>query len=126
MATAKTKSRAATRLARRVADARVSAAMEFRIFEDNGGSYHWTIVAGDGATLARSEAFASYDEAEVGAQHVRAGAASAPVEDGAVGAELVDLIAHRDATIGDSDAGRWLDEGGSFSSETVAKWQAPR
>jgi hypothetical protein len=35
-------------------------------------------------------------------------------------------MARREAAIArdDSDAERWLDEGGSFSSEAVAKWPA--
>jgi uncharacterized protein YegP (UPF0339 family) len=126
MATALRKSRAAKQLARHAPDVRLPAPMEFLIFEDNGGSYYWTIVAGDGATLARSDPFASYDDAEQAAQHVRDGAASAPFEARAVGAGLVDLVARRDATRDDSDAERWLDEGGSFSSEAVAKSPAPR
>ena len=126
MATAMKKSRGAKQLARRAPNARVPASMEFLSFEDNGGSYYWTIVAGDGTTLARSDAFASYHDAEQAAQHVRDGVASAPFEDGAVGADLVDLVARRDGTTDDSDAERWLDEGGSFSSEAVAKSPAPR
>jgi uncharacterized protein YegP (UPF0339 family) len=90
MATATTKSRAAKQLARRAREVRVADPMQFLIFEDNGGDYHWTLVARDGATLARSGSFASYDDAEHAA-----------------------------------DAERWLDEGGSFSSHAVAKWQAP-
>jgi len=54
--------------------------MEFLVFEENGGDYHWTIVAGDGATLARSEGFGCYEDAERAATHVREGAASASLE----------------------------------------------
>ena len=126
MATATKKSRAAGRLAGRANEARAPESMEFLIFEDNGGDYHWTIVAGDGKTLARSPGFASYEDAEQAAQHVRNGAASAPLEHRGVSARPVDLIARRDARSDDADAERWLDEGGSFSSEAVAKWQAPR
>jgi len=98
------------------------ASMEFLIFEDNGGDYHWTIVARDGATLARSGSLGSYEDAERAAQHVRDGVASALFERRGDGARPVDLSARRD----DADAERWLDEGGSFSSEAVAKWPAPR
>jgi uncharacterized protein YegP (UPF0339 family) len=126
MATAIKKSRAAKQLAGTASAARVPESMEFLIFEDNGGDYHWTIVARDGATLAQSGSFASYDEAEHGAQHVRDGAASAELERRAVGALPVDLTARRNATDDDSDAERWLDEGGSFSSEAVEKWPARR
>ena len=122
MATATKKSRAATQLARRARDARVPASMEFLIFEDNGGDYHWTIVAGDGATLARSGTFGSYEDAERAAQRVRDGVADPLFERRGDGARPVDFSARRD----DADAERWLDEGGSFSSEAVAKWPAPR
>ena len=133
MATAIQKSRASGRLPRRAPEVRVPESMEFLIFEDNGGDYHWTIVAGDGATLARSGSFASYGDAERAAQRVREGAASALFELRAVSARRVDLSARRNATGGDPDAERWLDEGGSFSSEAVAvekvaveKWPAQR
>ena len=126
MATATTKSRAAKPAARRSHEVRVAEPMEFLIFEDNGGDYHWTIVARDGATLARSGSFASYDDAEKAAKHVRDGAAGARFEARAGAASPVDLTARRDATADAADAERWLDEGGSFSSEAVAKWSAPR
>ncbi len=126
MATATKKSRAAERLARRPAHVYSPDSMEFRIFEDNAGDYHWTIVAADGATLARSVGFASYEDAERATQHVRDGAASARFERRGTGTLRVDLSARRDPASDDDDAERWLDEGGSFSSETVAKWQAPR
>jgi uncharacterized protein YegP (UPF0339 family) len=131
MATATKKSRAAGRLPRHAANVRAPASMkfpsmEFVIFEDNGGDYHWTIVAADGSTLARSGSFASCDDAEKAASHVRDGAASARFERRATGALPVDLTARRDAKSDAADAARWLDEGGSFSSEAVAKWPAPR
>ena len=126
MATAIRKSGAARQLARRAPSTRLPVSMEFLIFENNAGSYDWTIVAGDGTTLARSDAFASYDDAEQAAQYVRDGAASARFENRAIGAGLVDLVARRDATTDDSDAERWLDEGGSFSSEAVSQWPAIR
>jgi uncharacterized protein YegP (UPF0339 family) len=126
MATATKKSRAAKQLAGLATAARLPESMEFLIFEDNGGDYHWTIVDGDGSTLARSGSFASYDDAEKTANHVRGGAASALFERRATGAPPVDLIPHRDAKSDAADAERWLDEGGSFSSEAVAKWPEPR
>ena len=61
MATATKKSRAAGQLARRARNVRVPEPMEFLVFEDNGGAYHWRIVAGAGATLSESGSFASYD-----------------------------------------------------------------
>jgi uncharacterized protein YegP (UPF0339 family) len=126
MATATKKSRTAGQLARRACDVRRSVSMEFLIFQDNGGAYHWTIVAGDGATLARSGSFASYDHAEQAARRVRDGAAAARFDARAGQARPVDLIARRHASSDDSDAERWLDEGGSFSSEAVARWPAQR
>ena len=93
MGTAPKKSRAARQLARLEADANVPASMEFLIFEDNGGAYHWRVVAGDGETLAQSGGFASYEGAERAARHVREGAASARFEPRAVNAVPVDLIA---------------------------------
>ena len=121
MATATKKSGAAGRLPRRAPEVRVPGSMEFLIFEDNGGDYQWTIIARDGTTLARSGSFASYDDAQKAAKHVRDGAASAQLEHRAVSATPVDLIARRDATGDASDAERWLDEGGSFSSEAVTR-----
>ncbi len=105
----------------RAADSALSepAPMTFLVFEDNGGSYHWTIVAADGATLARSEGFASYNDAEQAAQRVREAATSARFERHGIAASPVDLIARRDAASDDAEAERWLDEGGSFSSEAL-------
>ena len=89
-------------------------------------AYHWTIVAGDGATLARSTSFASYDDAEKAAKHVRDGAASARFERRAgEQSRLISLrVAMLRATTPTPSGG--LDEGGSFSSEAVAKWPEPR
>jgi uncharacterized protein YegP (UPF0339 family) len=96
MATATHRSGATGRTPRRSRGAREPGSMEFLISEDNGGQYHWTIVADDGSTLARSTGFASSEVAERAAERVRDGAALAPLE-------------HR-----------------SFSSEAVAKCKAPR
>jgi uncharacterized protein YegP (UPF0339 family) len=126
MATATSRSRAARHLARHAARVREPASMEFVIFEDNGGEYHWTIIAGDGATLARSVGFGSFDDAELGAQQICDGAASARYDRRGVVTSPVDLVARRDAARDASDAERWLDEGGSFSSGAVATWPAGR
>lgn len=99
--------------------------MGLLVFEDNGGSYYWTIVAGDGATLARSEGFPSRADAELAAQRVRSGAASARFEREDE-ASPVDLIARDCDASDDTDAERWLDESGSFSSEAVTRWPAER
>lgn len=63
MATATKKSRAAGQRTRRAGGARVPESMELVVFEDNGGAHRWRIVAGDGATLAQSGSFASFDRA---------------------------------------------------------------
>ena len=120
MGTAPKKSRAARQLARPARDVRVPESMEFLIFEDNGGAYRWRIVARDGATLAQSESLASYDSAEQAAQRVRDGAASARLDRRVGETGPVDLVARRDRPSDELDAERWLDEGGSFSSEAVA------
>ncbi len=121
MGTAPKRSHAARQLARRPAEASVAAPMEFLIVEDNGGSYLWTLCAGDGAILAQSGGFASYDAAEQAARLVRSGAVSARFAVRADDSLPVDLSARRDASSENSDAERWLDEGGSFSSEPVRK-----
>ena len=104
------------------------ASMKFVVFEDNGGGYHWTIVAASGETLVRSASFASYEDAKQAARTVHAGAGSASFEHLAGDRPPVDLAARREtrAARGDPDAERWLDEGGSFSSEAVRRWPAPR
>lgn len=122
MGTAPKKSRAARRLARPARDVRVPESMEFHIFEDNGGAYYWWIVAGDGAILAQSGSFASCADAERAAQRVRDGAASARFNRRAGEVSPVDLAARRDRPRDDLDAERWLDEGGSFTREAVARW----
>lgn len=121
MGTAPKKSHAARQLARRPDKANVPAPMEFALFEDNGGCYHWRLRTGDGAILAQSGGFASYDDAEQAAQLVRSGAGSARFAVRADESVPVDLTARRDASSENSDAERWLDEGGSFSPEPVTK-----
>ena len=110
MATASKKSRASKQLARPPAQVHGPAPMEFLIFEDNSGSYHWKILAGDGSTLGQSGDFASYDAAEQAAQQICSGAASARVQCRESGTGSVDLAARRAASNDDSDAERWLDE----------------
>jgi uncharacterized protein YegP (UPF0339 family) len=105
--------------------------MTFRVFEDNGGRYHWTIAAAGGERLVESASFTSYEDAKQAARVVHAGASSASFEFlvEATGATApVELVArHQSGVVRDDlDAERWLDEGGSFSSEAVTRWQAPR
>ena len=125
MGAAPRKSRAAIQLACRATDTTVPASMEFVVVEDNSGAYHWRLRSGDDATLAQSDRFASYDDAERAARLVRAGAASARFEARVVEAVPIDLVARREAPNDDSDAERWLDESGSFS-EAVTEWSQPR
>jgi uncharacterized protein YegP (UPF0339 family) len=90
MATATKRSRSAGRRPHRAPEVRLAKPMEFEIFEDNGGSYHWRIVGGEGVTLAGSGGFGSYDDAEQAAQHVRDGVASALFERRGVGPRAAD------------------------------------
>jgi uncharacterized protein YegP (UPF0339 family) len=120
MATATRQPRTQGHVPSRAADVRVPS-LEFLIFEDNAGDYHWTVVAGDGATLARSGGFASYDYAKQAVEQIRHGVASARFEASAAGARPIDVIVRRDASGEDSNAERGLDAGGSFSNEAVAK-----
>jgi uncharacterized protein YegP (UPF0339 family) len=127
-----TQARTARRKARATARARPKpASVRFLVFEDNGGGYHWTIVAASGESLVQSASFASYEDAEQAARVVRAGAASVSFEhraDAAGAIPPVDRAGPRQSGVvrGDLDAERWLDEGGSFSSEAVRRWPAPR
>ena len=120
MATATNKRRAAKSLAHDPAQAAVPEPMQFLIYEDNGGLYHWTIVDDDRATLAHSDGFASDDEAKRAAQRVRDGAPSARFERRAVGKAAVDRFGRRDPRK-DTDAKRWLDEGGDVSSKSAIR-----
>ncbi len=99
------------------------ASMTFLIYEDNGGGYHWAIVVAGGETLVQSESFASYEDAKQAARVVHAGAASASSEYLIGDAPPVDLVARSDTRVlrDELDAERWLDEGGSFSSEAVTR-----
>jgi uncharacterized protein YegP (UPF0339 family) len=99
------------------------APMKFLVFEDNGGGHHWTIVAGSGETLVRSVSFGSYKEAEQAARIVHNGASQASFEDPAGDTPTIDLPAPRNGAIARDalEAERWLDEGGSFSSEAVRR-----
>ncbi|HEY4825916.1 MAG TPA: DUF1508 domain-containing protein [Solirubrobacteraceae bacterium] len=80
MATATKKAGEPRQVARRTGALSTSASTRFLVFEDNGGGYHWRIVAGDGATLAHSAGFVSYEDAERAARHVRDEAGSASFE----------------------------------------------
>jgi uncharacterized protein YegP (UPF0339 family) len=128
MATATKTARAPRRPTRDRGGAAGSASMEFRIDEDNGGGYHWTIVARGGESLVQSPSFASYEDAEHAARVVRDGAGSARFGFQPGAERAVDLSARRElaAARESSEAGRWLDDGGGLISEAVALWPAGR
>jgi hypothetical protein len=112
-----------------VRDARVgseSGSLEFLVFEDDGGGYHWAIVGGGGESLAQSGGFGSYEEAAHAGCDARDGAEWARFECRAAEDRAVAARARRAAAQDDLDAERWLDEGGGFSSEAVAEWRAAR
>jgi uncharacterized protein YegP (UPF0339 family) len=54
--------------------------MEFVVYEDNGGSFHWSIVSGGGATLVQSAGFGSLAAAERAAGRVHDGAHAAHLD----------------------------------------------
>ncbi len=102
--------------------------MKFLVFEDNGGAYHWALVVASGERLVESASFASYEEAKHAAGVVRRGAGSAPFENRANDPGTPELAGRREMAMvrDDLDAERWLDEGGSFSSDAVTAWPARR
>ena len=117
MATATKESRAAGQRRSRARTVRAPESMQFVMFEDNGGAFHWRLLAGDGAGLALSGSFASYDDARHAAQHVRDGVASARVDAGELSSD--EPAARRDGPRENRDAERWVDEGGSLPGEVV-------
>jgi uncharacterized protein YegP (UPF0339 family) len=120
MATARKKAHTSRQVDR--ARAAKSGSMEFVVFEDNDGDYHWTIIAASGETLAQSPSFASYAEAEMAAGRVRddAGSARLARRDG-VGL-AVDLDARRAAVHAafDLEQGTNDDDHDSHPSAAVA------
>lgn len=71
---------AANRNGRTAASAPSKPAMQFLVFEDNAGGYHWTIVSDSGKTLAQSTSFATHEQAKQAARTVHDGAGSASLE----------------------------------------------
>lgn len=80
MTTATKKSAAPEQLARDSPKNGAPESLEFRIVEDNGGEYHWRIVTEDGAPLAQSSSYSSYEDAGRAVQRVRVGVESARFE----------------------------------------------
>jgi uncharacterized protein YegP (UPF0339 family) len=95
MATARKYTGEPNQVVRRTGALTKSASTRFLIFEDNGGGYHWRIVAGDGATIAHSVGFVSHEDAVRSVRHVRDEAGSASFEPNAVVHQSVDLAARR-------------------------------
>lgn len=99
-----------------------AAPLKFLIAEDNRGGYYWTIVAGRGETLARSDSLGSYEDARRVADIVRHGAAGASFDERFGDPAPDPPPAQVEATARDRmDAERWLDWDGSFSSEAVSR-----
>jgi len=123
MATATKQARVYRRATRGALVASETVTMQFRIFESNGGDYHWTLVDRNGGNLARSPSLASHQDAEDAARVVLAGAGSARLERRVSTDSPLDTVAHRDeaAARDDTDAERWLDEGGSFSRKAARR-----
>ena len=57
---------------------------KFEIFADQGGKYRWRLKAGNGETIAQSQAYESKDGAKKGITSV---------QNSAPGADIVDLTA---------------------------------
>ena len=122
MATATQKSRATRQAQRRAALVAESAALTFLVFEDNGGSYHWTLLGTDGESLARSRPYTTHEEAAHAARVVRDRSGTGRLETGRAPDLPTDLVARRSAAAARDDSDeRWLDEGGSFSSQPVTQ-----
>ena len=80
MATATKKTRAATLPARAARVVPEAAALEFRVYRDNGGRYNWEIGAVGGESLVHSPSFDSRDDAKRAARRVYEGSRSARFE----------------------------------------------
>jgi hypothetical protein len=93
--------------------------MKFLSFEENGGAFHWTIVAAGGDRFVPSATFVSSEEARQAAGVVRSGSVSAPFENRADDPAALELAARLEtATVADDlDAERWM---GSESAEVSA------
>jgi uncharacterized protein YegP (UPF0339 family) len=80
MATATKKVHAASPGARTRHQVSESASLEFLVYQDNGGDYHWEIVGEGGESLAHSRSFVSREDAQRAARCVHDGAGSARLE----------------------------------------------
>ncbi len=64
MATARQQPRAATAIVPAPGEISEPATVQFRVFEDSVGGYHWEVVAGSEDILVQSGRFATYADAE--------------------------------------------------------------
>ena len=78
MATATKKAPAVKSGSRSVGGSSRSQSLDFLIYGDNEGGYHWEIVAANGESLAQSSSFASHAAAEVAARRLYEGVDAAP------------------------------------------------
>ena len=103
----------------------VPASMKFLAFEENGGAFHWAIVATGSDRLVKSASSASCEEAKHPAGTVPSRSGAAPFEERAADTLRLELATRPEAaTVGhDLDA---LDERGSFNSGVVTRWPSRR
>jgi uncharacterized protein YegP (UPF0339 family) len=80
MAAATKKARTADRVDRAAHNAPVARDLEFLVYRDIGGRYHWEIEDGTGDSLVQSGGFSSHDDAIHAARCIYEGANSARFE----------------------------------------------
>lgn len=97
MATATKKIRANGKVSRGATVVTGSSAMTFLVFEDNGGSYYWTIHDGGGESLAQSGRYDSRDDAANAAHAIHEGIGSAQFEPDVASEPPIDLKGRREA-----------------------------
>ena len=97
MATATQKSHT-SRKGRRHAAEPGSVAIAFDVFEDNSGSYCWTILGSDGESLAHSRPYPTHEQAADAVGVVRDGAGTARFDAGPVSNGLVGLVPRRNGS----------------------------
>jgi uncharacterized protein YegP (UPF0339 family) len=78
MATATKKVSAAKSGSRSVGGRSPSQSLDFLIYGDNDGGFHWEIVAANGESLVQSSSFPSHGAAELAARRLYDGVAAAP------------------------------------------------
>ena len=88
------------------------------MFEDKGGSHHWTIVGASGEILVHCASFASHEEAKQAARIMHASASLASLERPTRDTPPIDLVARRATRLvrREPDAEWELEERGSVSA----------